>query len=309
VLDNNELHITEPDENQTAACSNPQDAAPRHISLAGEHSPAGVGFKVGGSSFDCMGVPQDSLPPINHLKNDTPAPIDPQNRGEPSAPVPDTAFRNSPRPSISKGVLNTDELHTSESDQHQGARPDPPEGFTRPQSSPNSDGSHFSPSGEATATGAKPRGRPFPKGNPAGPGRPKGRRNDASIVMQGMLAEHGPGALAKCLIRCREGDPVAMKLIIPLLPVRDRRIRIALPEIRTEEDIIPYLNAVNRALRLGQISPADSRVFVEMTDVFRAAFETRLMARALEDRKPDPIPEPPESSLPETPRAEEIDEE
>jgi hypothetical protein len=309
VLNNNELHTTEPDKNQTAACSNPQDKAPRHISLAGEHEPAGVGLKVDRPSFDCMGVPQDSLPPINNLKNDTPAPIDPQNRGEPSAPVPNTAFRSSPHASINTVVLNTDELPTPESDQHQGARPDPPDGFARPQRSPPRDGSPSSPSGEATATGAKPRGQPFPKGNPAGPGRPKGRRNNATLVMQGMLAEHGPGALAKCLIRCREGDPVAMKLIIPLLPVRDRRIRIALPEIRTEEDIIPYLNAINRALRLGQISPADSRVFVEMADVFRAALETRMMARSLENRKPDPIPEPPESSLPETPLTEETDEE
>jgi hypothetical protein len=245
-----------------------------------------------------MGVPQDSLSSIANLTNDTPAPIDPENRSETFAPIPGTAFRSSPHASINKGVLNTDELHTSESDQHQGARPDPPDGFTRPQRSPPRDDSQFSPSGEATSTGAKPRGQPFPKGNPPGPGRPKGRRNNASIVMQGMLADHGPGALAKCLIRCREGDPVAMKLIIPLLPVHDRRIRIALPEILTEEDIIPYLNAINRALRLGQISAADSRVFVEMADVFRAAFETRLMARALEDHKPGTVPETP---LPEEP--------
>src|SRR5579885_620781 len=45
--------------------------------------------------------------------------------------------------------------------------------------------SHSSSAETSSSHGGKPRGKPFPRGNPPGPGRPKGRRNNATIRLQG----------------------------------------------------------------------------------------------------------------------------
>lgn len=76
-----------------------------------------------------------------------------------------------------------------------------------------------------------------------------------------------------------------MKLLIPMLPIHHHRIPITLPEILTADDVTAYLNAVVRALRLGKISIAEAQSLMGMADTIRAAIETQMMARAIDDAK------------------------
>jgi len=66
-----------------------------------------------------------------------------------------------------------------------------------------------------------PRGRPFPPGNTAGRGRPKGSRNKATMVAQQLLDQHSEPIVRKCIIEAMHGNVHALKLCMErLTPAR-----------------------------------------------------------------------------------------
>jgi hypothetical protein len=66
-------------------------------------------------------------------------------------------------------------------------------------------------------------------GNPAG--RPKGRRDERTLLASSLLADEADAILKVCIQRAKDGDPVALRLcmerIVP--PARGRAIRLDVP--------------------------------------------------------------------------------
>jgi hypothetical protein len=111
------------------------------------------------------------------------------------------------------------------------------------------------PSGKA----AKPRGKPFERGNQQSKGRTPGSRNKKSEA-QSILETHAASIVRNVLALGFKGDRVLAKVAFERVTVQVRRdlIEFALPRIRTLPDIIRASQAVLAAMADGQIGVEDA---------------------------------------------------
>jgi hypothetical protein len=119
-------------------------------------------------------------------------------------------------------------------------------------------------------------------GNPAG--RPKGRRDERTLLASSLLADEADAILKICIQRAKDGDPVALRLcmerIVP--PARGRAIRLDVPSATApvaddagmEDDI---LGAPEKDIP-AKAAPTESAVSVP--DTKAAADEASLPAAA-----------------------------
>ena len=104
------------------------------------------------------------------------------------------------------------------------------------------------------ASAAKPRGRPFEKGNP---GRPPGSRNRTTRALEQMLEGQAEAITAKVVEMALAGNHVAMRLCMDRLisiPA-ERSISIELPRIESAKDCATAMSAIVSAVASGEITP------------------------------------------------------
>ena len=133
---------------------------------------------------------------------------------------------------------------------------------------------------------ANTRGRPFAPGNA---GRPKGSRNQATLVVEQMLDGEAETITRKVIDLALQGNGIALRLVFERLapPRRERPVTVALPQIETMEDIVKASRAVLAAVAAGDLTPAEAAELGRLLDTHVKAVEAldlEQRLRALEER-------------------------
>jgi hypothetical protein len=122
----------------------------------------------------------------------------------------------------------------------------------------------------------------FQPGNRHGRGRPSGSRNNASLVLDKMLADDGADVVRAILAAAKGGDMQAARLVLDrIVPVRKgRSIQLDLPAIENVADVLAALSATIAAMAEGDITPDEAAIAAGVLETKRKAIETvELVAR------------------------------
>jgi hypothetical protein len=116
--------------------------------------------------------------------------------------------------------------------------------------------------GRAENTAAIQRGRPFERGKSGNPkGRPKGARNQATVLAEALLDGEANAITRKLIERALEGDTTALRLCLERLlpPRRGRPVAFELPaKIETAADAVQASSLVLKACAAGNLSPGEA---------------------------------------------------
>ena len=138
-------------------------------------------------------------------------------------------------------------------------------------------------------TARRGRGRPFPKGESGNPtGRPRGSSNRATRAAELLLDGEATALSRKAVELALAGDAAALRLCLDrtVAPRRERAVELALPPIRSADDILAAIKVVSGAVGRGAITPREGFTLSQMIETFLRAidasdFENRL--RQLEE--------------------------
>ena len=121
----------------------------------------------------------------------------------------------------------------------------------------------------------KPRGRPFEKGNPGGPGRPNGARNKVTLAIEALLDGEAEGLTRKAIELALAGDITALRLCLDRLcpPRRDRHVSFEMPPIGTAADAGKALSALLRAVADGELTPSEAAELGKLVESYIRALE------------------------------------
>ncbi len=129
----------------------------------------------------------------------------------------------------------------------------------------------------------------FEKGNPGGPGRPRGSRNDVNAILD-QLAVDGAETMVKKMIEAADGgDRVAARLVLSRIwsAPKGRSVAIDLPEIRTPADLLAAHAAVVTAISDQTITPQDGASLSSVLETHRRAFELVAQEERVEQLEAD----------------------
>jgi hypothetical protein len=122
-----------------------------------------------------------------------------------------------------------------------------------------------------------PEGRfsPGQSGNPAG--RPKGSRNKATVIAEGLLDEATGPVVAKAIDDALAGDGAMLRTVFQAICKKDpgRTIELDLPEGRFG-DPVAFLEATMRAVALGEITPQEAALLARVASVMVQAQRLKL---------------------------------
>jgi hypothetical protein len=125
----------------------------------------------------------------------------------------------------------------------------------------------------------------FEKGNPGGPGRPKGSRNKLNRELDQIAEESLPEILRNVAGQAKGGEQWASKLILQL-PWRRAGASaepIDLPEIADPESLSKAQSRLIAALAAGEVSIKEAAVLASMIELHRRAVVTLDQERRLEE--------------------------
>ena len=135
----------------------------------------------------------------------------------------------------------------------------------------------------------------FLPGNPGGPGRPKGSRNETAELVEQLLAADAIG-LTRALIRsAKRGQSAALKIAFDrLCPARtDRPVEFDMP---AQSGLIGLVDAHDRlleAVSAGQLAPSEAEPIARLLEARRRATElvdVEVRLAKLEERLPAETP-------------------
>jgi hypothetical protein len=124
----------------------------------------------------------------------------------------------------------------------------------------------------------------FEKGNPGGPGRPRGSRNIMNQKLD-QVAEAGVEAIVQKMVDAAcEGDFAAARLVLSRTwsAPKGRPIQIDLPDIETPDDLLDAHAVVSTAVSDGRLTPQDGAALASMLETHRRAFELVAQERELD---------------------------
>jgi hypothetical protein len=130
--------------------------------------------------------------------------------------------------------------------------------------------------------------KPGKSGNPKG--KAKGTLHKATRAALALLEGDLEAVTQKCVEKAKEGDMMAVKLILDkVLPnARERRLSIKLPQIEGATDLPAALAAILGAVGNGELTPGEGQTITVMLEAYRKGIElTEIEARltALEGRQ------------------------
>lgn len=133
--------------------------------------------------------------------------------------------------------------------------------------------------------GSRGPGRPFAKGRSGNPGgRPRGRRNAATLMAELLLEGQSEALAQKAVERALDGSDLALKLCLDriLAPRRERSVNFALPPIDSPADLAAALGAIAAAVAEGALTPGEACNLSQVAATFIRAIETADFERRLQ---------------------------
>ena len=90
----------------------------------------------------------------------------------------------------------------------------------------------------------------FEKGNPGGPGRPRGSRNAVNLLLDQLAVGSAEALVQKMIDAAAGGDRVAARLVLNRIwsAPKGRAVSVELPEIKTPADLLAAHAAVAAAI-------------------------------------------------------------
>jgi hypothetical protein len=115
----------------------------------------------------------------------------------------------------------------------------------------------------------------FQKGNPGGPGRPRGSRNAVNLMLDQLAVEGSETVVRKMIEAASDGDRVAARMVLNRVwsQPKGRAVAIDLPEITTPADLLAAHAALASGIAGQTITPRDGAALSAMLDTHRRAFE------------------------------------
>ena len=134
----------------------------------------------------------------------------------------------------------------------------------------------FPNGGETAAPARRGQGGRFARGNPGGPGRPKGVRHAAFAALDAIGTEAAEEVLRTVVDAARGGDLRAADLLLRRLwPERKGRpVEVALPPVTNAADLVLALAAVVAAMARGELTPEEAQAICAVLEGLRRALET-----------------------------------
>ncbi len=116
-------------------------------------------------------------------------------------------------------------------------------------------------------------------------GRPEGSRNNATILLEKMMANDGQVVVRAVVKAAKNGDMAAARLVLDrIIPVRKgRAIKLNLPEVNSPRDVMKALSAAIRAMADGELTPEEANMIAALLEAHRKAIETFELESRLTD--------------------------
>ena len=119
---------------------------------------------------------------------------------------------------------------------------------------------------------------PFEKGESGNPaGRPRGSRNRATLLMEGLLADDAEAIGRKAIAMAKQGDMAAIRLCMDrLAPVRKGEpVAFELPPLDKPGDSVAAAAEIVAAVAAGELTPSEAADLAKVVDVYVRAIATQ----------------------------------
>ena len=115
----------------------------------------------------------------------------------------------------------------------------------------------------------------FEKGHPGGPGRPRGSRNVANVLLDQLAIDGAEKMVKKMIEIAADGDRVAARLVLNRIwsAPKGRSVQIDLPPIKSPADLVHAHAAVVASIAAEEITPQDGAALASVLETHRRAFE------------------------------------
>ncbi|MCX7365849.1 MAG: DUF5681 domain-containing protein [Alphaproteobacteria bacterium] len=115
----------------------------------------------------------------------------------------------------------------------------------------------------------------FQKGHPGGPGRPRGSRNIANVLLDQLAIDGAEKMVRKMIEIAADGDRVAARLVLNRVwaTPKGRSVQIDLPPIKSPADLVHAHAAVVASIAAEEITPQDGAALASVLETHRRAFE------------------------------------
>jgi len=113
------------------------------------------------------------------------------------------------------------------------------------------------------------RGKPFAKGKSGNPnGRPKGSRNKTTLATLELLGDEAAEITRLVIEKAKEGDMVAIKLVMDRLcpPCKDIPISFELNNINSLRDLIIANDQLLQSISNGEITPNEAQIVATLIE-------------------------------------------
>ena len=117
--------------------------------------------------------------------------------------------------------------------------------------------------------------QPGQSGNPKG--KPKGAKNHATRLAESLLDGETEKLTRKAVELALQGDTTALRLCLERIcpPRKSRPVSIALPEVKTAEDVSGAQATVVKAVAVGDLTPEEGTAITNILEARRKAIETQ----------------------------------
>jgi hypothetical protein len=125
----------------------------------------------------------------------------------------------------------------------------------------------------------------FQKGNPGGPGRPRGSRSKINLLLDQLAADNVQEILGKVMEAARDGDRKAQDMVLKRMwsVPKARPIELDLPPIEEPADLVSAHAAVVAAMTAREIAPEEASEVTAVLEAHRRAFELVEQEKLLEE--------------------------
>jgi hypothetical protein len=118
---------------------------------------------------------------------------------------------------------------------------------------------------------------PFEKGESGNPaGRPRGSRNRATLLMEGLLADDAEAIGRKAIAMAKQGDMAAIRLCMDRLapPRKSEPVDFELPPLDKPADSVAAAAKIAAAVAAGELTPSEAAELAKVVDVYVRAIAT-----------------------------------